>query len=164
MEQEIDAVVVQELPEGKVLLNAGGSLIEADNPGGLSAGQHLRLRVKQLQPQVVLYITQLEPTIESEAMRLLRAHLPFHADIGETLGNLQKQLASYLDSSKASAILLPRLDRLRELVAILLAGESPPSVEHLLKLMKHGGLHYEPKLFRQVVEARPIYGKSWTGI
>jgi hypothetical protein len=150
--QEIDAIVIQELPEGKVLLNAGGSAIEAENPGGLSAGQHLRLRVEQLQPQVVLHITQLEPTIESEAMRLLRAHLPFHADIGETLGILQKQLASHLDSSKASEILLPRLNRLRKLVAMLL-DESPLSVERLLTLMKDGGLHYEAKLFCQVVEA-----------
>lgn len=36
---------------------------------------------------------------------------------------------------------------------MLLAGESPPSVERLLTLMKDGGLHYEAKLFRAVVEA-----------
>ena len=151
--QEIDAIVDQELPQGRLLLHVGGSLIEADNPGGLSAGQHLRLRVEQLQPQVVLHITQLEPTVESEAMRLLRSHMPFHADIGETLENLQKQLALFFDSAKASEIVLPRLDKLRALVAKLLAEESPPGVEHLVTLMKDGGLHYEAKLFRAVVEA-----------
>jgi hypothetical protein len=151
--QEIDAIVIQELSQGKLLLNASGSLIEAENPGGLSAGQHLRLRVEQLQPQVVLHITQLEPTIESEAMRLLRAHVPFHADIGETLENLQKQLASHFDLSKAGEILVPRLNKLREFVATLLTGESPPSVERLLTLMKDGGLHYEAKLFHALVEA-----------
>jgi hypothetical protein len=151
--QEIDAVVIQELPQGKLLLNAGGTLIDTDNPGGLSAGQHLRLRVEQLQPQVVLHITELEPTIESEAMRLLRSHVPFHTDIGEKLENLQKQLASHFDLPKPGEILLPRLDKLRELVAALLTEESPPSVEHLLTLMKDGGLHYEAKLFRTVVEA-----------
>ena len=48
---------------------------------------------------------------------------------------------------------MPRLDKLRDLVATLLTGESPPSVEQLLTLMKDGGLHYEAKLFRAVVEA-----------
>jgi hypothetical protein len=151
--QEIGAIVIQELPQGKLLLNAGGALIDTDNPGGLRAGQHLRLCVEQLQPQVVLHITELEPTIESEAMRLLRSHVPFRAATGETLENLQKQLAFHLDSIEAGAMLLPRLDKLRNLVAKLLTEESPPSVEQLLTFMKDGGLRYEAKLFRVVVEA-----------
>jgi hypothetical protein len=151
--QEVDAVVVEELPGGKLLLNIAGSLIEADDPGGLNSGQHLRLRVQQLQPQVVLHITELESTVESEAMRLLRAHVPLHADIGETLENLEKQLALHFDSATAGEILLPGLDKLRALVATLLAEKNPPSVEHLLTLIKDGGLHYEAKLFRAVVEA-----------
>jgi predicted Rdx family selenoprotein len=44
--QELDAIVVEELPGGKLLLNVAGAVIAADNPGGLSAGQHLRLRVR----------------------------------------------------------------------------------------------------------------------
>lgn len=151
--QEIPAIVVGELPEGKLLLNVAGLVIETDNPGGLSIGQHLRLRVEQLQPQVVLHITELEPTVESEVRRMLRAHLPFPADVGQTLENLQKQLAFHFDSLKAGEFLLPRLDKLRQLVATLLAEKSPPSMERLLTLMKDGGLHYEAKLFRAVVEA-----------
>ena len=157
--QEIGGVVIQELSEGKLLLDINGSLIEADDPGGLSPGQHLRLRVEQLQPQVVLHITELEATLESEALRLLRAHLPFHADIGETLENLHKQLTSHFDSSKAGEILLPRLHRLQQFIAQLLTGESPPSVERLLTFMKNGGLHYEAKLFRTVVKAPGSLGE-----
>lgn len=48
---------------------------------------------------------------------------------------------------------MPRLDKLRNLVAKLLTEESPPSVEQLLTFMKDGGLRYEAKLFRVVVEA-----------
>ena len=48
--QELDALVLEELDGGRLLVKIGATLIEADGPGGLGAGQQVRLRVEQLQP------------------------------------------------------------------------------------------------------------------
>ena len=145
--QELDALVVELLDGGRVLLEIGATLVEADGPGGLAAGQHVRLRVEQLQPDVVLHITDLEPTIESEATRLLRTHLPAHADSGELLDSLQFELAAYVDPPTDTAPTPDKLAKLRDSIATLLAGGTPPTPEKLQVLARDGGLFYEAKLF-----------------
>ena len=142
--QEIDALVLEILPNGRLLLKLGETPIEAESPSGLSTGQHLRLRVEQLQPQLVLYITEIEPTIEIEAARLLRAHLPAHADAGELL----EQLISRFEANPEAWPVSPTLARLREAIETLLSDGTPISADRLKTLVQNGGIYYEAKLFQ----------------
>jgi hypothetical protein len=141
--QEIDAVVLEVLSDGRILVDLGAAAVEAESPSDLTAGQHLRLRVEQLQPQLVLYITEIEPTIEVEGARLLRAHLPAHADAGELL----EQLIARLEIESATEPVSPTLAKLRESIARLLPDGAPPAPEQLRNLFQNGGIYYEPKLF-----------------
>ena len=145
--QELDALVVEELDGGRLLLKIGETLIDADSPGGLVAGQNVRLRVEQLQPNVVLHITAVEPTIEAEAARLLRTHLPAYANSGELLDSLQSELAAMIDPGPEATPTLAKLATLRESIAELLAGGTPLTPAKLEILARDGGLFYEAKLF-----------------
>lgn len=145
--QDLDALVVEELDGGRLLLKIGATLIDADSPGGLAAGQHLRLRIEQLQPNVVLHVTDIEPAIEAEAARLFRSHLPAHADSGELLDSLQNELAALTKPRAGATPTLAKLSTLRESIAALLAGGTPLTSEKLAVLARDGGLFYEAKLF-----------------
>jgi hypothetical protein len=144
--QELDALVVKELDGGRLLLELGATLIEADSPGELGAGQHIRLRVGQLQPQVVLHVTNVEPAIESEAARLVRSHLPTHADFGELMDSLQSTLATLLERPDGVTPQPERLAKLREFIGTFLARDTPLSAEKVELLARDGGLFYETKL------------------
>jgi hypothetical protein len=145
--QELEGMVVEELGGGRLLLKVGATLIEAEGPGELGAGQHLRLRVEQLQPQVLLHVTEIEPTLDAEAARLLRAHLPAHADSAELLDSLQHKLAAVLDPLSAGGPTAEKLTRLRDSIDTLLVGKRPLTSEKLQSLARDGGLFYEAKLF-----------------
>ncbi len=145
--QELEGMVVEELGGGRLLLKVGATLIEAEGPGELGAGQHLRLRVEQLQPQVLLHVTEIEPTLDAEAARLLRAHLPAHADSAELLDSLQHKLAAVLDPLSAGGPTAEKLTRLRDSIDTLLVGNRPLTSEKLQSLARDGGLFYEAKLF-----------------
>ena len=145
--QELEALVVEELDSGRLLLKIGATLIEADSPGGLAAGQSVRLRVEQLQPQVVLHVTDTEPSIEAEAARLLRAHLPAQSDAGELLNSLQHELTAWFDASHGAAQGAEKLAKLRATIATIMTSGAPPTAEKLKMLARDGGLLYEAKLF-----------------
>jgi hypothetical protein len=154
--QELEALIVEELDDGRLLLKVGAILIEADSPGGLGAGQFVRLRVEQLQPRVVLHITSIEPSIEAEAARLVRSHLPPGTGSGELLSVLHDQLTILLDGSTGSAVAAEKLARLRESIGTVLAGSAPPSLDSLEVLARQGGLFYEAKLFDAVSHKEPL--------
>jgi hypothetical protein len=145
--QELEALVVEELDSGRLLLKIGAIFIEADSPGGLAAGQSVRLRVEQLQPQVVLHVTDAEPTIEAEAARLVRAHLPAQSDAGELLHSLQHELEAWLDASDSAAQAAEKLEKVRATIATMVTSGAPPTAEKLKMLARDGGLFYEAKLF-----------------
>lgn len=145
--QELEALILEELAGGRLLLKVGATFIEADGPGGLAAGQYLRLRVEQLQPQMVLHVMDVEPTLEAAAARLLRGHLPAHADSGELLDSLQYLLSALLDSPSGATSSAEKLARLRESISTLLASGTPITAEKLELLARDGGLFYEAKLF-----------------
>ncbi|HEX2227212.1 MAG TPA: hypothetical protein VHM64_08720 [Candidatus Binatia bacterium] len=145
--QELDALVVEELDRGRLLLKIGAALIEADSPGGLAAGQSVRLRVEQLQPQVVLHVTDTEPSIEAQAARLLRTHLPAQSDAGELLDSLQGELTAWFDASHGAAQGAETLAELRARIATIMTSGAPPTAEKLKMLARDGGLFYEAKLF-----------------
>jgi hypothetical protein len=145
--QELEALVVDELDGGRVLLKLGSTLIEAESPGGLGPGQHIRLRVERLQPQVILHITEVETTIEVEATRLLRSHLPAHPDAGELLDSLRYSLASLVDQPSDGAPWPRNFIKLRDAITTLLALGTPITPEKLKALARDGGLLYEAKLF-----------------
>ena len=156
---ELEAVVLDELTDGRLLLKIGGNLIEADSPGGISPGQQLRLRVEQLQPQVVLQITELEPTLEAAAARLLRQHLPAHADSGELLEQLQTLLTAQLEAPGDGAPGMASVKKLHDAIGLLLGDRAPTSAEGVHALLQNGGLHYEAKLARAVQEQAPNLGE-----
>jgi hypothetical protein len=145
--QELEALVVEELDSGHLLLKIGAAFIEADGPGGLAAGQSVRLRVEQLQPQVVLHVTDAELTLEAEAARLLRAHLPAQTDAGELLNSLQHELTAWLDASDSAAQAGEKLAKLRAAIATMMTNGAPPTAEKLKTLARDGGVFYESKLF-----------------
>lgn len=144
--QEIDALVIDELDDGRLLLKIGASLIEADNPGGLGAGQRVHLRVDQLQPTVVLHVTDVEPTVLAEAARLLRSHLPAHADAGQLLNSLQTELTAVINSGVEPAPLPEVFTALREAITDFLPTGMSLTAEKLERLARDGGLFYETKL------------------
>jgi hypothetical protein len=143
---ELEAVVLDELADGRLLLKIGGSLLEADSPGGLSPGQHLRLRVEQLQPQVMLQITDLEPTIQAQAARMLRQHLPAHADSGELLEQLQTLLTAQVKMEGDGMSTVAK--QLLRGIGLLLVDQASVSAEGVQSLLQNGGLYYEAKLAR----------------
>jgi hypothetical protein len=142
--QEFDAVVLQLLPGDRVLLELGGRQIEADGPSGLNAGQQLHLRVDQIQPQVLLHVMEAESTLGAEAAKLLRSHLPAHADAGELL----EHLASLLNSNNQNTLVAPALAKLKQALATLLSDGKPLGAERLKSLLQDGGIYYEAKLLR----------------
>lgn len=147
--QEINAAIVGELDDGRIVLNVGGALIEANNPGGLAPGQNLRLRVDFLEPQVMLHIIEQEPTIESEASSLLRQRLPGLTDQDKTLIAFPEKLVSstiLLDGTTPQST----LEKLRSFVADILDDQQPLTPQRLMQFVRDGGLHYESKLFRAI--------------
>ena len=146
--QEFDAVVLQLLPGDRLLLELGGSQIEAESSSALNPGQQLRVRVDQIQPQVLLHVTEVVSTLEAEAAKLLRSHLPAHADAGQLL----EQLASLLESENQNQLGTPALAKLKQALATLLSEGKPPDAEGLKHLLQDGGVYYEAKLFRTARE------------
>ena len=149
--QEIGALVVEELADGRIVLDLDGSLVEANNPGGLSAGQALRLRVDMIEPQVTLQIVEPEPAPEDEAAKFLRQHLPGPAAERESLAGLQTKIeaVSLFDATHASLV---RLEKLKHFLADLLNSKEPLDTARLMRWVRDGGLHYEAKLLRAVME------------
>lgn len=152
---ELEATVTDELAGGRILLQVGETLIEADSPGGLSAGQSLRLRVEQLQPQIVLQITQAEASLKTEATRLLRQHLPVHSDEGQLLENLQKLLTAHFSKEPAGFEIKSPLAKLHEAIAHLVAQETPVQPETVESLLQDGGIFYEAKLAQAATQHDP---------
>lgn len=152
--QEISGMMVEELEDGRIILNLEGVLVEANNPGGLTRGQNLRLRVDFLEPQVILHIIEQEPTIESEAATLLRRRLTALPRQDQTLIVLQEELASpktFLDAGLSPM----NLEKLRSFIADTLDNQRPLDSERLMQFVRDSGLQYESKLFRAVMENSP---------
>lgn len=125
-----------------MLLELDGRQVEADGPSGLNAGRQLRLRVDQIHPQVLLHIMEVESTLGAEAAKLLRSHLPAHADAGELL----EHLVSLIDTNNQNPLAAPALAKLKQTLATLLSDGKPPDAERLKSLLQDGGVYYEAKL------------------
>jgi len=152
--QEISGMIVGELDDGRIILNLGGALIETNNPGGLTPGQSLSLRVDFLEPQVILHIIEQEPTIESEAATLLRQRLFGLTRQDETLVLLQEKLQAakvFLDPGMPQM----SLEKLGSFMADILDNQRPLNPERLMQFVRDSGLHYENKLFRAVMANSP---------
>jgi len=109
LEQEVEALVVDELADGRLVLDIGGALVEGNDPGSLGIGQRLRLRVDLLEPQILLHIVDQELPLEAEVARLLRQRLPV-AD-QDSLGGLQAtlDLRSLVDESGSASLWTEKL-------------------------------------------------------
>jgi len=162
--QEIDGLVLEILDGGRLLINLVGTPVEAEGPADLSVGQHLRLRVERLQPQLLLYITEVEPTIKAEAAQLLRAQLPAHADAGELL----EQVIARFEGDNQTLPNSPILEKLAEAIETLLSRGKLPSPDRLKNLIENGGIYYEAKLLRAAMrdahEAREIADADLKGL
>lgn len=150
--QEITAIVVRELADGRITLNLNGALIEANNLGGLAAGETLRLRVELLDPEIILQIIERELAPEEEAVRLLRQQLGGGSVAGrDSLLTLQDKLAVQPDTRDGGRTHL-RLDKLRDFITAFLSKGEPLTSQRLAEMVRDCGLHYESKLFRVVAQ------------
>jgi hypothetical protein len=143
--QELTAVVAEELADGRIVLNLGNASIETNNPGGVSPGQLLRLRVDLLEPQVILHIIEQEESAAGEAVKLLRQHLPEVFGQRLSLATLRERLDSVNDVENLGPG-APWLTKLKSFISGLLQNE-PWSEEQLVQFVRDSGLHYETKLF-----------------
>lgn len=98
--QELEAVVVEELADGRLVLDIGSGLLEANDPGSLAVGQ--RLRVDLTEPQVLLHIVEQDLPLRGEIARLLRQRLPVEGQ--EPLGALEN-LLEFTDARAVAEIL-----------------------------------------------------------
>jgi hypothetical protein len=148
--QELEATVIEECDGGRLLLEMDSAFVEADAPGGLRPGQTIRLRVEQLQPEVVLQIIELGTSIDSEMTRLLRSHLPAGNKTGELLKSLRSGLAGPLASVSTPPAAARKLADLCAWIDSVVAQSSPPTAEMLARWARDGGLFYERKLLEAV--------------
>ena len=149
--QELSALVVGELADGRIVLDLGDGLIEANNPGDLGAGQTLRLRVDHLDPEIMLHILEQGPDAEEEAAKFLRQHLPAPPTEQESLVGLKSKIEATRLFGAADSSLM-RLDKLKSFLASVVDAKEPFSAERLIQYVRDGGLHYENKLFRAAGE------------
>jgi hypothetical protein len=136
------------LPGDRLLLELAGSQIEAESSSSLNPGQQLRVRVDQIQPQVLLHVTELVSTLGAEAAKLLRSLLPAHADTGELLD----QLASLLKTENQNQLATAAQAKLKRALAMILSDGKPPDAERLKHFLQDGGIYYEAKLSRTARE------------
>jgi len=143
--QELEAVVVEELADGRLVLDIGGGLLEANNPGSLAIGQRLRLRVDLTEPQVLLHIIEQDLPLRGEIARLLRQRLPVEGQ--EPLAALENllQSAGAFDPNVAPP---PWLEKLKVFLTRIINAREAMTPERLQQLVRDGGLHYEMKLSR----------------
>ena len=146
--QEVEALVIEQLADGRVVLELGGILVEANDPGGLSQGQNLRLRVDLIEPQLMLHIVERELSLEGALTKLMRRYLPLDE---------QLSLATLHDSLDASAPFQEfgapiHLEKLKLFLADLLQNNQSPTAESLQQFVRDGGLHYESKLLQAGAE------------
>ena len=149
--QEIQALVIEQLTDGRIILGLGGTLVEANDPGGLVAGQTLLLRVDVTEPQVMLHIVEQYLSLEDKLTKLMREHLPLDEQfsLSALLENLEA-LAPF--DEFGSAI---RLDKLKLFLADLLQNTEPLTPERLMQFVRNGGLHYEMKLSKAAAAGDP---------
>jgi len=143
--QELEAVVVEELADGRLVLDIGTGLLEANDPGSLAVGQRLRLRVDFTEPQVLLHIVEQDLPLRGEIVRLLRQRLPVEGQ--ESLGALEN-LLEFADSLEPDAPAPPWLEKLKVFLTRLINAREAMTAERLQELVRDGGLHYEMKLSR----------------
>ncbi|HEX9452975.1 MAG TPA: flagellar hook-length control protein FliK [Candidatus Binatia bacterium] len=145
--QEIMAEVVDQLADGRIVLQLGGALIEAENPGQLYQGQLLRLQVEQLQPQVILHILGQEPTLEVQLKNLLLQRLPAGEMVSVT--ELQQALNAELVNQDRTP-LGSALEKLKFFLSAVLPQGGNWTAERLRQFVREFGLQYEAKLLRAV--------------
>ena len=168
--QDLVAQLLQQLPNGNLLINVNGVPLEASAPPGLQAGTSVAVQVVQIQPQVVLQILNNATSPVAQAIQIIRANLTDRLGVGESLQELQQALAEALGmpsgqdrpggADPASAVLNrlfpegsstgnsfpPSLSRLAALLDQLLPGESPPTGADLANFVRQGGLQFEAHL------------------
>jgi hypothetical protein len=143
--QELEAVVVEELADGRLVLDIGGGLLEANDPGSLAVGQRLRLQVDLTEPQVLLHIVEQDLPLRGEIARLLRQRLPVEGQ--EPLAALENLLAS-AEALEPNSPPPAWLEKLKLFLTRLINAKEAMTPERLHELVRDGGLHYEMKLSR----------------
>jgi hypothetical protein len=144
--QQVSARVLQQLPQGQVLLDLQGADVPARAPNDVKPGQVLSLQVAQLQPEVVLHILDSEGGLEAAAVKLLRGHASQPGSTVETLQQLQQALQTPAPT--------PAQARLQEAIRALLPQAGAPTAAQLAGQVRDGGLMYEAKLAR-LLDANP---------
>jgi hypothetical protein len=145
--EEVAARVVQQLPGGHVLIDVKGVPVDAAAPPGLQPGAELSLRVAQIQPQVVLHIVEDSPSVETQAVQVVRVNLAERAPAADSLVALREALA-VLTAPENVEPPPASIAKLQTVLDRLLPDQEPPSPERVAALVRDGGLLFEAKLAR----------------
>ena len=137
------ARVLSRLPSGDLLLEVGGRQLAAPLPQGIQAGEELLLRVEENQ-QGAHQIRVLE------RLRNLIVSPPARLPAADSLGLLSRQLKAVL----AQGDVPQALGRLAGKVEGMIGEDAPPSTQRIASLIEEGGLQYESKLARILLENR----------
>lgn len=160
--EEVAARVVQQLPQGNVLLEIQGTPLQATAPSGVVPGTELTVRVAQVQPHVVLQILESTPSAEAQAARMVRAELADPLPAGESVQRVREALIETLAGKQGKGALPASLERLSTALARLVPEDAPHTPESVARFLNESGLFYEAKLARAVLDGGPALGRVAT--
>ncbi|MEE8584916.1 MAG: flagellar hook-length control protein FliK [Acidobacteriota bacterium] len=137
------ARVLSRLPSGDFLLEVGGRQLAAPLPQGIEAGEELLLRVEENQPGAhqIRVLERLRNLIVRPSARLPAA---------DSLGLLSRQLKAALLGGEVPE----SLRRLAGKVEMMIGEDAPPPPQRIARLIEEGGLQYESKLARILLQNR----------
>lgn len=138
------ARVIARLPSGEFLIEVGGRQLAAPLRQGIQEGEELLLRIEsgpQGAPQVRV-VDRLRSLVQPPPARLA---LP------DSLGLLSRQLKALLAQGEES----PQLLRLAAKVESMIGKDAPPTAQRIAAVIEEGGLQYESRLARILLQNRP---------
>lgn len=161
--QDVDLEIIEQLPNGRTLVDVQGTVLEAEVASGVPIGTRVQATVEQLHPQLVLHLSaNEEQNWQTEAIRLLRSTVAHRVPEGESLQTLLPALSTLINSSAQGEVLTSTV-KLYDLLKTLLQDTVPPTAERLATFIRNGGLQYEAKLLQEAEHQSPGFAHIAAG-
>ena len=155
--QAIEVELLEELPNGRVLVNLQGTSLEAEVASDIPIGARVQASVTQLQPQIVLQlVANAKQSWQSEALHLLRSTVAHRVPESESLQTLLPALATLIEAAPHNEV-PTSVTKLHTFLKTLLQDTTPPDAERLATFIRDGGLQYEAKLTQQATLHSPDF-------
>ncbi|MDX8390104.1 MAG: hypothetical protein R8M38_06405 [Mariprofundaceae bacterium] len=148
LHQKLIATVEKQLPDGQIILNAGGKPLQTAALKGVNVGDSLLLRVAALGPEPVLDVIEKSADVKSKALTLLRNQLPNSSGlpIAQTVQQL-KQATAIMAGSPLPPHVVEAIVALDGWINNHMPDDDMRVIaERLTSLIKHGGQHLEAQL------------------